>query len=316
MKPFLKLIRWPNLVFIALTQALFNYAVVTPLFHQVGLMPNLGNITFSVLCLASMLIAAAGYIINDYFDFNIDLINKPDKMVIGKKISRRQAITWHFILSAIGVVLSFIASYKLRDRFFAIGITNLFCVAVLWFYSTTYKRRILIGNILISLLTAWSVLVIYLAESPQWWQTSYHGQTVYAFRLIKLFKVAAMYGGFAFIISLIREVIKDMEDVEGDRREGCRTMPIVWGIPVAKTFSAVWIAVLIGALLVTQFYVVQLGWWLFAGYILIAVTLPLLFILKKLYEAQATMDYSKLSKWIKMLMLTGILSMAFFWWYF
>src|SRR5213595_1683673 len=99
MKPFLKLIRWPNLVFIALTQALFNYAVVIPLFHQAGLMPNLGNIIFVVLCAASILIAAAGYIINDYFDFNIDLINKPNKMVIGKQISRRRAITWHFVLS-------------------------------------------------------------------------------------------------------------------------------------------------------------------------------------------------------------------------
>ncbi len=316
MKPFLKLIRWPNLVFIALTQALFNYAVVIPLFHQARLTPNLGHAIFIVLCFASVLIAAAGYIINDYFDFNIDLVNKPDKMVIGKNISRRQAITWHFILSFVGVVLSFIASYKLGDRFFAIGFTNLVCVLALWVYSTTYKRRILIGNILISLLTAWSVLVIYLAESPQWWQTSYHGQTPQALALTKLFRVAAMYGGFAFIISLIREVIKDMEDVEGDRREGCRTMPIVWGIPASKIFTAVWITVLVGALFITQFYVVQFGWWMFAGYILIAVTVPLLFILKKLYIAQATVDYSKLSKQIKFLMLTGILSMAFFWWYF
>jgi 4-hydroxybenzoate polyprenyltransferase len=316
MKPFLKLIRWPNLVFIVLTQALFNYAVVIPLFHQAGLLPNLGNIVFGLLCFASVLIAAAGYIINDYFDFNIDLINKPDKMVIGKSISRRQAIIWHFILSAIGVALSFIASYKLADRFFAIGITNLVCVLVLWVYSTTYKRRILIGNILISLLTAWSVLVIYLAETPQWWQTHHFGHTPQALALTKLFRVAAMYGGFAFIISLIREVIKDMEDVEGDRREGCRTMPIVWGIPAAKIFAAVWTTVLIGALFITQFYVVQFGWWLFAAYIFIAVAVPLIFMLRKLYAAQATIDYSKLSKQIKYLMLTGILSMVFFWWYF
>jgi 4-hydroxybenzoate polyprenyltransferase len=107
-----------------------------------------------------------------------------------------------------------------------------------------------------------------------------------------------------------------MEDLEGDRREGCRTMPIVWGIPVAKTFSAVWISVLVGALFITQFYVIQLGWWLFAGYIFVAVTIPLLFILKQLYAAKATVDYSKLSKQLKYLILAGILSMAFFAWYF
>lgn len=316
MRPFLQLIRWSNLVFVVLTQALFNYAVVRPLFHQAGLIPNLSNKAFVLLVLASVFIAAAGYIINDYFDVNIDLINKPNKIVIGKTISRRWAIIWHLLLSFAGVALSFIASILLGDRFFAITITNLVCVMALWVYSTTYKRRILSGNIVVSLLTAWTILEMYLAQAPQWWQTSSHGVTIYALTLTKLLRVAALYGGFAFIISLVREVIKDMQDVEGDRREGCRTMPIVWGIPASKIFAAVWITVLIGALLITQFYVIQFGWWFFAAYIFMTVAIPLVFILKKLYMAQTTDDYAKLSGWIKILMLTGITSMVFFLHYF
>lgn len=316
MRPFLQLIRWSNLVFVVLTQALFNYAVVRPLFHQAGLIPNLSNKAFVLLVLASVFIAAAGYIINDYFDVNIDLINKPNKIVIGKTISRRWAIIWHLLLSFSGVALSFFASILLGDRFFAITITNLVCVMALWVYSTTYKRRILSGNIVVSLLTAWTILEMYLAQAPQWWQTSWHGVTIYALTLTKLLRVAALYGGFAFIISLVREVIKDMQDVEGDRREGCRTMPIVWGIPASKIFAAVWITVLIGALLITQFYVIQFGWWFFAAYIFMTVAIPLVFILKKLYMAQTTDDYAKLSGWIKILMLTGITSMVFFLHYF
>lgn len=308
---FLHLVRWPNLVFIAITQSLFNYAVVFPLFHQEGLTPNLLNNNFILLCTASLLIAGAGYIINDYFDINIDQINKPQKMVVDKIIKRRWAIFWHMIMSAIGVTLSYIVSFFMGDKYFLIGNANLICVILLWLYSTTYKKKILIGNIIISLLTAWTVLVIYTAQIPYWWQPF----NKYAQPLTKLFRVAVLYGGFAFIISLIREVVKDIEDMDGDRKEGCRTMPIVWGVPASKLFCAVWLMVLIGVLIVIQFYVIQFDWWFSAVYALVAIILPLIYIFRKLYYAQYVSDYARLSKWIKIVMLSGILSMIFFWFY-
>lgn len=294
---------------------MFNYAVVRPVLHQNGFQQRLSHVDFLLLCLASVLIAAAGYIINDYFDVHIDKINKPQKVLLDRYIRRRWAIFWHLLLSMVGVMISLIISFSVGDRFFIIGITNFFCVLTLWVYSTTYKRKILVGNILISLLTAWTVWVVYLAEVIDWWRqpSVTISQTL---ALSKLLRLAALYAGFAFIISLVREVVKDIEDVEGDRREGCRTMPIIWGIPVSKVFMAVWLVVLIGILLVIQFYVIQFGWWLWVTYLLLLVVVPLCLVLRWLYLATNKAHYSRLSSWIKTIMLTGILSMLFFLIYF
>lgn len=128
----------------------------------------------------------------------------------------------------------------------------------------------------------------------------------------KLFKYAIVYAGFAFIISLIREVIKDMEDMEGDAKYGCKTMPIVWGIPASKVFTAVWIIVLTAALVILQIYALYLHWWWSVVYCVVTLIIPLLWILKKLYAAQVTKDYHQLSTAIKLVMLAGILSMIFF----
>jgi len=303
---FFKLIRWPNLLFILLTQILFRYFILPfvyvtadPGYEEIKLSESL----FYLLAIASVCIAAAGYIINDYFDVNIDQVNKSSKVVIGKYINRRTAILLHALLSLTGLILSIYVGYKLKNIF--IPVFNFLAINILWFYSSTFKKKILIGNILISLLTAWVILVLTLAEyrfriSPQdvVWQ--------------RLLKLSFIYAGFAFIISLIREVIKDMEDVEGDLKYGCKTMPIVWGLPVAKVFTAVWIVVLIGALLAIQIYVLQLGWWLSALYSFIAIILPLIWVLRKLYKANTSAEFHQLSSVVKLIMLTGIISMVFF----
>jgi 4-hydroxybenzoate polyprenyltransferase len=128
----------------------------------------------------------------------------------------------------------------------------------------------------------------------------------------RLLKLSFIYAGFAFIISLIREVIKDMEDMNGDVKYGCTTMPIVWGLQVSKVFTAVWIVVLAVSIAAIQLYVIQMGWWFSALYSLIAIIIPLLWVLRKLYAAQSPKDFHTLSTAIKMIMLTGILSMCFF----
>jgi 4-hydroxybenzoate polyprenyltransferase len=250
-------------------------------------------------------IAAAGYIINDYFDLNIDLVNKPEKLIIEKYISRRWAILLHLGLSFIGFIISCYVGYKLRNIY--IPFLNLLSIAGLWFYSTTFKKQLLIGNIVISLLTAWVILVITVVIYRL------HGSVNEgSFIIPRLIKVSILYAGFAFIISLIREVVKDMEDIQGDVKYGCRTMPIMWGIPVSKVFAGVWLVVLTGGVLVLQFYVFQLGWWLSAIYSLLLIIIPLLWVLQQLYKAQTPSDFSRLSNAIKMVMFTGIVSMLFF----
>ena len=302
---FLKLIRWQNLVFIALTQVLFFYFVL-PFVYRVKDPQDLYNLSgnhFFLLLAASVFIAAGGYIINDYFDVNIDEVNKPSHLIIGKYINRRWAIALHLLLSFAGLVISCYIGYRLGNIY--IPFFNLLAIVALWFYSTTFKKKLLIGNVLISLLTAWTILVITIAE----YRTTLPNDLYFVSRLLKL---SFLYAGFAFIISLIREVIKDMQDMQGDARYGCRTMPIVWGVPVAKVFAGVWLVVLIGAIAALQFYVLQMNWWPSALYSVLLIIIPLLWILQNLYKAQTAADYAKLSSAVKLVMLSGILSMAFF----
>jgi 4-hydroxybenzoate polyprenyltransferase len=302
---FFKLVRWQNLFFILLTQMLFRFFILRFVYGGNAGAENI-KLTlplFYCIVFASICIAAAGYIINDYFDVNIDLVNKPAKLIIDRYIKRRWAIVWHIVLSFIGFLISLYVGYKIRN--FYIPAFNLLAIIVLWFYSTTFKKKLLIGNILVSLLTAWVILVLTFSEhrfhapaSDESWK-----------RLIKL---SFIYAGFAFIISLIREVIKDMEDMPGDSRYGCKTMPIVWGVQVSKVFVAVWVVVIIGATAGIQIYVAYLGWWLSALYSLLAIIIPLIWLLRKLYLAQSSKDFHELSAMIKLVMLTGILSMVFF----
>ncbi len=261
---------------------------------------------FYLLLAASVFIAAAGYIINDYFDLSIDAVNKPQKVVIDRVIKRRWAIVWHWILSGVGLLLSFYVSYKIGS--WIIALANVLVVFALWFYSTTFKKKLLSGNIIIAALTAWVIVVVYFfcgAHISLWrLETSATGA--------RFFKFTVLYAGFAFIVSLIREVIKDIEDMEGDARYGCKTMPIVWGVPTSKVFTGVWLVVCIAALAIVQLYAWQLGWWVICMYTIVLVILPLLYILRGLYKASTPADYHRLSTIIKLVMLAGILSMLFF----
>lgn len=309
---FFRLIRWPNLFFIVLTQFLFYSCIMLPAYSRLNIQNAwfLSWPLFWALVAASVLIAAAGYIINDYFDLDIDQVNKPDNIIVQKIIKRRWAIFWHLGLSFAGLVITFIVSWKIGN--WVIGPANLASVFLLLFYSTTFKKKILIGNIIISLLTAWVVFVLYFSELDL---VVFTREMNYQLAMTKIFKLTVLYSGFAFVISLIREVIKDMEDMQGDEKFGCHTMPIVWGIPASKVFAGVWLLVLILAVLVLFVYAILLGWWVAAAFVLLLVVLPLVMILQKLYAAITTAQFHAISTWIKLVMLTGIVSMVFFKWH-
>ncbi len=308
---FFRLIRWPNLVFIILTQCLYFFCVFRSLIVN-DLPPVYSETYFFIIVTASVLIAAAGYIINDYFDLHIDAINKPHKVVIDKMVKRRWAIVWHLILSIIGILLSLYFSYKTGNWIVAIG--NVLCVILLWFYSTTFKKKLLTGNLIISALTAWVIFVLYFAYAYMSDQSLTSGWKLssFGFDIRKLFKYTILYAGLAFIVSLIREVVKDLEDMEGDARYNCKTMPLVWGVPATKVFVAVWLVVAVGALTIIQFYAWQLGNKLIVFYSIVLIIAPMIYIINKLYKAVNTGDYHALSNAIKFVMLTGILSMLFF----
>lgn len=299
---FLRLIRWPNLVFIFLTQVLFYYCIYQPLFR----IDRTRELIWLVI--ASIFIAGAGYIINDYFDLNIDQINKPKKNVFVKTINRRWAIIWHFLLSFGGIIATLLAVGF--DQWYLV-LANIVCVALLWFYSTSLKRKVLIGNIVISLLTAWTVLILFFAfTDPREAVVGGNEATV------KFFRIAFLYAGFAFIVSMIREAIKDMEDIEGDARYGCKTLPIVAGIQSTKIYVGVWSVVFLAALIILQLYIMQFQWWYDMIYGVLFIIVPLIYLVFRLSKAQQSRDFTRLSNLSKFIMFTGIISMIFFRLYF
>ncbi|MEJ7610443.1 MAG: geranylgeranylglycerol-phosphate geranylgeranyltransferase [Ferruginibacter sp.] len=302
---FFRLIRWPNLLFIVLTQFLFYYCIYVPLLIQPP--SPAGVILFFLLSLSSILIAAGGYIINDYFDQQIDAVNRPGKLIVGKLVKRRWAILWHWVLSAAGLMISVYISY--RTGIWLISLINFICVILLWFYSTTLKRKLLSGNIAIAFLTAWVIGVIFVFAGTHTFLFTGWKEGGVISDVRRLFKFALLYAGFAFIMTIIREVIKDAEDMEGDRKYDCKTMPITWGIPAAKVFTGVWITMSIATLGVLQLYVWLSGRQIAAVYIILFIILPLIILLRNLYRAETSADYHRLSSLVKIIILAGILSM-------
>jgi 4-hydroxybenzoate polyprenyltransferase len=305
---FLRLVRWPNLVMIAITQGLFYFSLVEPLYEK-GIHTHFARVHFLLLIIASVLIAAAGYIINDYFDLNIDQVNKPGRIIIDKQIKRRWAIVMHICFSFTAIIISFYIDFN--SATFWLGISNIICAFLLFGYSVSLKKKLLWGNVLISALTAWVVMISFLC-----YYNTFHCSNcdndfleLYNNRFIR---ISFLYAGFAFVISLIREVVKDLEDIDGDMKYGCRTMPIAWGVPASKVFTAVWLVVLIGMIGIVQFYVLQFGWIWSTVYCVLLLIIPLLWILRNLFKAQAPKDYHQLSTVIKFVMLAGMLSMIFF----
>ena len=305
---FLRLVRWPNLLFIILAQSLFHYCIYKRLYPTVqeGV-----DFKFYLILITSVLIAAAGYVINDYFDVNIDHVNKPGKVVVGAFISRRWVIFWHLIFSLLGIYISTIAFPFLS--YWHIHLSNLVTILLLWFYSTNFKKNFLVGNVVISVLTAWSIAVVYFSKFTI--QGLMHPQ-INDTANVRFFKLMILYSAFAFVLTLVRETLKDMEDMEGDQRFGCQTLPIVWGLKPTKVYITVWLVVLVAILSFIQLYVLPFGWWYSILYCLLLVIAPLITVLIKLKKSYTSSDFRQLSGYIKITMLAGILSMLFFYFLF
>jgi 4-hydroxybenzoate polyprenyltransferase len=291
-------------LFILLAEILFHFCIYKPLYPSAGVDVDMD---FSLIVLTYLFIAAAGYIINDYFDINIDQVNKPSKVVVGSHINRRWVIFWHLFFSVIGIYISTIAfPFK---QYWHIHLSNLLTILLLWFYSTNFKKDFLIGNVVIAILTAWSIAVVYFSKFTIQQIVHPNIKDVANFRFAKFM---ALYCAFAFILTLVREALKDMEDIEGDQKFGCRTLPIVWGLKPTKVYIGVWLVVVIAMLAVIQLYVIPYGWWYCILYCIAFIIYPLVYVLVKLKTSYISADFKKLSLYIKIAMFSGILSMLFF----
>lgn len=233
-----------------------------------------------LLSVSTILIAAGGYSINDYYDVKIDLINKPERVVVGKTLSRRTVLLLHSMLSLSGVALGFLISWR-------IGLVHAGAAFLLWLYSNALKREPLIGNVVVAFLTGLSIFIIHLVY-PGWAAT------------------ISVYSLFAFAITLVREIIKDMEDLRGDNTFGCRTLPIIWGIRPTKVFIYALLLLFGVVVVIIHIWVTPLPVLYFG-----CLFLPIGILFAWLIRADTRRDFYLLSQFSKLIMLAGIFSMAF-----
>lgn len=234
-----------------------------------------------VLVLATVLITAAGYMINDYYDVKIDYVNRPHEVIVGKGIKRRVALFLHSLLNFTAIGLGYLVSPK-------IAVINFFAAFLLWFYSNQLKREPFIGNLTVAFLTGFSVYLI-------------------AFYYQKSELLVLTYAIFAFFLNLIREIIKDIEDRQGDRKHGCRTLPIVIGFRKTKQVIFLIACGFVCSILIVIFKINLPIVFIYFGLLGIAFC----WFMWKIYQADRKKHFTQLSSFAKLLMLVGTLSMAF-----
>lgn len=302
----IKLIRIPNLLIIILSQVLLRFYIISPIMKAQGVDPALSSLNFAILVFIFVLMAGAGYIINDYFDVEIDRINKPGRMIIGHKVRFFTAKLIYGILNVIAIALGFYLAFQVNS--FQLGLVFVVIIIMLWYYSSRYKRMLIWGNLVIALILGFTVFAVWLFEFFALRMKSFDFIEAYdAIRLIQYFIWGFTF--FAFITTLIREMIKDIEDIEGDSKTGCNTLPIAIGIPGAKIVISVVIILAIGSLAYGQFLLYEGGFvWAF-WYLLITVQVILIYVFIRLIISKEKRDFSLLGNLVKVAMLAGIISM-------
>ncbi len=310
---FFNLIRWKNLIIVILTMVLMRYTVIEPVIGKIGVILLNGTgeevpmvlqfslVDFILLVLATVFLTAGGYVINDYFDIKTDLINK-GKVIVGTSIPRRQAMMWHNIFNIIGVSFGFYISWK--AGYLWLGTMFLIVSGLLYFYSASYKRQFLIGNLVVATLVAMVPLLVVIYE----WPALYRYYTLNASTLPEFNFIFYWVGGFAvfaFLTTLTREIIKDIEDFEGDIAYGRNTVPVVIGVLPAKIVSV--------SLVVLTITLLYLTWYLFINdiitlaYLSVAIVLPLAYVIFKVVISSSRKQLHNASSIMKVVMLTGIL---------
>jgi 4-hydroxybenzoate polyprenyltransferase len=248
------------------------------------------------------MIAAGGYVINDYFDVKIDKVNKPDRMVIDKGVKRRVAMGAHTVISILAVIIGLYVSWVIGH--WKLVFIHFICATGLWFYSTTFKRQFLIGNIVIALFTAIVPLVVGVFELLPCYKEYLPVDESLSFMLIWKWVLGLSF--FAFITTLLREILKDIEDYEGDKEYGCKTMPIVIGIKSTKVVASI-IAV---ATMVCLGYLQMLQYiqqdWIGIYYVTIALQFPFAFLIYKILTANTKKEFRFAGNTAKFIMLMGV----------
>ena len=294
---YLKLIRFQNLVVMVLIQYLIRFTLIIPKYGKENV---LSEFYFALLLFSILLIVAAGYTINDYFDIKVDSENKDENVIVGRTIKRRIALVIHFILTSVGLILSFYITYKINQL--VISIILIICAYILWIYNLKLKRIFFLVNLIVAGLSAIFVTSIAIIEIL----LNYNHKAS-----IDNITTLTVIATFAFILSLMHEIIKDLRTVEGDKKFKIRTLPTVWGLLKTKEFLK-WLSIItafiISVIAITKFKTNHTA----LSYAFIFLIGPLFLLNIWVYKAQDRIDYERISKLNKFIVFTGIMSLLFF----
>ena len=308
---FLKLVRLKNLIIVAITQLAIKFCLINPFVENF----ILSNTQFYLLVLATVFITASGYIINDIYDVATDAINKNQKRIIEKSIKSRNAISWYIFFNSIGLLLGCYIAYIVKKPFF--GLIFLCCIFSLWTYSKHMKRSFLLGNLQVSFLTALSIFNVALFDMIPNGINKANGE-------LMVFKIILCYTVFAFITTFIREIIKDLEDIEGDKSVNAQTLAITYGIKKTKwivlaftilTFFGISYLQYFQYSFISSEFEYEISIWginRIAVFYTFFLQILLLFLGFKIYHSQIKMDFYFISQLCKFIMIVGILSIPLF----
>ncbi len=310
---FVKLTRPLNLFIIALTMWLMRYYVLRPMVEVNGLQLQLSHFNFFLLILSTVLIAAAGNVINDYFDQKTDRVNKPKDIIVGVHVKRRVAMVVHQIFNLLGLALAVFVAWRIG--MWKLSILSFFAAGSLWFYSVQFKKDLIIGNVIIAFLAGLVPLIVGIYEVPLLIK-AYGKEVVEAYAISRptedpsdyfryMFYFIFGYSVFAFILNLIREIQKDMADIKGDIRIKARTIPIVYGLKKTKIITAILIVGTMISLVFLQQKVVSDKYSFI--YLIVAILIPLAISLWYNHRAVKRPQFVKAGNFLKLAMLGGIL---------
>jgi 4-hydroxybenzoate polyprenyltransferase len=292
---------------IALTQYLIRYFILRKILAANDIALGLGSSLFGLLVLSTVLIAAAGYIINDYFDVKTDMINHPDTVVIDRTIKRRWAIILHITFTLAGLFIGMLCA--LKTGYLRLAIFHIVAAVLLWFYSTHFKKQLLVGNLVVSLLTASVAFIPFVYEIGIMQHIHPGFSSHHTLVLLSCLKVVLIFSLFAFITSMAREIIKDMEDFKGDKETGGYTMPIYWGMQSSKLTAFFLIVITILLLMFVVYNTFKYYRTVFSPniiYILVALILPLFILLLMTLRAKEPKHFKNASLLLKFIMLMGL----------
>lgn len=296
----LRLIRWPNLLIIALTQVLVRQCLLIPILRMAYMDVQLPLQGFILLVLGTVFIAAGGYTINDYFDRKIDRVNRPANTIVGSIIYPRHAMAYHLVFTALGIISGTTAAWICGKIY--LSLVFIMVSGLLWFYSTTYKREFLLGNFIVALLTGLVPFMVLLFELPLL-------AGAYGSNIQPLIPVLTMwvlgFGFFAFFINLVREIVKDCEDFEGDQAYGKKTIPVIWGMRSAQIISAILLIGIIVLLFFTWVHFLHEN--ITLVYFSVMLIVPMLILSYMLFKKQVNMiKLHRISTGLKIIMLNGL----------